>query len=135
MGVYVRVAGAYLWRGQTKAERDYYYANGSYYTAWMDVPDAWNYNAVAGIKLFDNSLIFELQYSGLKSTSGDDIRKYNAAQPTNKVNEDQVGFKTQYYFKQLKGLGVLGYYQQVINGRNTAKFNGFGAGVTYQFKI
>lgn len=135
MGVYVRVAGAYLWRGQTKAERDYYYANGSYYTAWMDVPDAWNYHAVAGIKLFDNSLLFELQYSGLKSTSGDDIRKYNAAQPTNKVNEDQVGIKTQYYFKKLKGLGVLGYYQQVINGRNTAKLNGFGGGITYQFKI
>jgi hypothetical protein len=135
MGVYVRVTGAYLWRGQTKVERDYYYANGSYYTPWMDVPDAWNYQAVAGIKLFDNSLLFELQYSSLKSTSGDDIRKYNAPQPTNKVNEDQVGVKAQYYFKQLKGLGVLGYYQQVIDGRNTAKFNGFGAGVTYQFKI
>jgi hypothetical protein len=135
MGVYVRASGAYLWRGQTKAERDYYYANGSYYTAWMDVPDAWNYNAVAGIKLFDNSLIFEMQYARLKSTSGDDIRKYNAAQPTNKVNEDQVGFKTQFYFKKPKGLGALAYYTQVIDGRNTGKFTSFGGGLTYLFKI
>lgn len=135
MGIYVRVAGAYLWRGETKAERDYYYANGSYYTAWMDVPDAWNYNAVAGMKLFDNSLLFELYYTALKSTSGDDIRKYNAAQPTNKVNEDLVGFKTQYYFKNIKGLGLLAYYNQVIEGRNTGKFASFGGGITYLFKI
>lgn len=33
MGIYARGALAYLWRGQTKAERDYYYNNGSYYTA------------------------------------------------------------------------------------------------------
>ncbi|NJM24546.1 MAG: hypothetical protein HC859_02455 [Bacteroidia bacterium] len=42
MGVYARATVSYLWRGQTKAERDYYYNNGSYYTAWMDVPNAWH---------------------------------------------------------------------------------------------
>lgn len=47
--IYARSFMAYLWRGQTKAERDYYYNNGSYYTALMDVPNAWNFQAVAGI--------------------------------------------------------------------------------------
>lgn len=134
-GPYARVAFAHLWRGMTEAERDYYYNNGSYYTALMDVPSAWNYQFVAGTWLLDNSLKIEGAYTGLKSTSGDDIRKYNAAQPTNKVMFDQVGFSVQYFAKNIKGLGALAYYNQVLNGRNTAKMGNLGVGVTYQFKI
>lgn len=135
MGLYVRVAGGHLFRGQTKAERDYYYNNGSYYTPWMDVPNAWEYNAVIGMWLLDNSLKLEGSYYAQKSTSGDDIRKYNAAQPTNKVEFDQVAGSVQYYIKPVKGLGVLAYYVQMLNGRNMAKFTSFGVGATYQFKI
>lgn len=135
MGMYVRGALAYLWRGQTKVERDYYYNNGSYYTPWMDVPSAWNYHAVAGFRTLNNSLVLEASYVGLNSTSGDDIRKYNAAQPTNEVDAGQVGFQVQHYFSKVKGLGVLGYYSQVINGKNTGKVSGFGLGATYAFKL
>jgi len=135
MGLYARMAVAHLFRGQTKAERDYYYNNGSYYTPWMDVPSAWEYSGVVGMWLLDNSLKVEVNYYGVKSTSGDDIRKYNSAQPTNKVNIDQVGFLSQYYIKPLKGFGVLAYVTQVVNGRNTGKLASFGVGATYQFKI
>ena len=38
MGLYIRATGGHLFRGETRVERDYYYANGSYYTEWMDVP-------------------------------------------------------------------------------------------------
>ncbi|MDX2301492.1 MAG: transporter [Microscillaceae bacterium] len=135
-GLYAHAALAYLWRGLTEAERDYYYNNGSYYTAFMDVPNAWNYHGSVGIWLFDNSLKVEANYMGLKSLSGDDIRAYNAPQPTNKIQFDQVGFFSQYYFKKsLKGLGVLAYYNQIIQGRNMGKFSTFGLGLTYQFKL
>ncbi|WPP52781.1 transporter [Catalinimonas niigatensis] len=134
-GIYVRGSLAHLWRGQTKAERDYYYNNGSYYTPWMDVPNAWNYDGVLGIWMLDNALRMEVNYMGLRSTSGDDIRRYNAGQPTNKVDVDQLGFFSQYYFKKLKGLGVLGYYSQIVHGRNMGKFSSFGLGATYQFSI
>ena len=134
-GVYFRGSLAYLWRGETEAERDYYYNNGSYYTAWMDVPNAWNYNVVAGKWFFDHSFHVEGVYIGQRAMSGDDIRKYNAAQPTNKVEIDQVSVNAQYFFKNIKGLGVLAYYAQMINGRNMAKFTNIGGGITYQFKI
>lgn len=134
-GIYVRGSLAHLWRGQTKAERDYYYNNGSYYTPWMDVPNAWNYDGVLGIWMLENALRMEVNYMGLRSTSGDDIRRYNAGQPTNKVDVDQLGFFSQYYFKKLKGLGVLGYYSQIVHGRNMGKFSSFGLGATYQFSI
>jgi len=134
-GFYVQGAVAHLWRGQTEIERDYYYANGSYYTAMMDVPNAWNFNGALGIWLFDNSLKFEANYIGLNCTSGDDIRKYNAGQPTNKVEFAQVGFSTQYYFKNIKGFGLLAYYTKMISGRNMGEFSNIGGGITYQFKI
>lgn len=137
MGVYAITTLSYLWRGQTKAEREYYYNNGSYFTPWMDVPSAWNYTAAVGIWLLDNSLRLEGNYTGLNSTSGDDIRKYNAPQPTNKVAFKQVGFTGQYFFKnfRIKGLGLLANYSQVISGRNSAKIQNITGGVTYQFKF
>lgn len=137
MGLYAIGSFSYLWRGQTKAERDYYYNNGSYYTPWMDVPSAWNYNVAVGSWLLNNSLRIEAGFVGLKSTSGDDIRSYNAPQPTNKVVFDQVGFTAQYFFKKfkVKGLGVLANYSQVVNGRNSAKIRNIAGGITYQFKF
>jgi hypothetical protein len=134
-GFYARTSVAYLLRGQTEAERDYYYNNGSYYTSWMDVPNAWNYNLGLGKNFFDNSLKIEANYTGFKSISGDDIRSYNAAQPTNRVEYDEISFLAQYYFKKLKGFGVLGGYSQVVDGRNISKLSNFKVGLTYAFKI
>lgn len=132
-GLYFRLSGAYLFRGYTEAERDYYYNEGSYYTAWMDVPNAIELNAVAGIWLMNDQLKLEMAYSGVKSTSGDDIRPYNAAQPTNKAQFDQVSISAQYYFSQPLGPGILIYHRRVVNGRNAPKMVSYGAGVTYQF--
>lgn len=134
-GLYALAGLAHLWRGYTRIERDYYYNNGSYYTDLMDVPDAWHFNLAAGIMLFDNSWKLEANYIGMNCTSGDDVRKYNAGQPTNKVEAGQVGFMSQYYFKNIKGLGVLAYYSKIISGRNMGQFSNLGVGVTYQFKF
>lgn len=131
--LYLRVSGAYIWRGYTKAEREYYYNNGSYYTAWMDVPSAWQYEAIVGKWFLDKTLKVELNYTGLKSTSGDDIRPYNAAQPTNKVQFDQLGIIVQYYFKSIDGLGILLSHSRTLNGLNTGKVDTYGLGVTYFF--
>ncbi len=135
MGLYVRALGGHLFRGQTEVERDYYYNNGSYYTTWMDVPSANEFSGVVGFWFFDNSLKIEASYYKLASTSGDDIRKYNAAQPTNKVVFDQVGGSIQYFTKKVKGLGLLAYYNQMLNGRNMGKVTSFGVGGTYQFSF
>jgi hypothetical protein len=134
-GLYARASLAHLWRGYTKAERDYYYNNGSYYSPWMDVPNAWNAEGVLGAWLLNHSLRFELSYSTLKSTSGDDIRAYNAPQPTNKVDMQRVGIFAQYYFPPAKNLGILVYHSRVLQGRNAPQMNNIGAGITYQFKF
>ncbi len=134
-GFYIRAALAHLWRGYTEAERDYYYNNGSYYTAWMDVPNAVTYEGILGKWFFNTSLKLELSYFSLNSTSGDDIRAYNAAQPTNKVESDRIGFSAQYFFKSIKGLGVVAYHNRIVDGRNAPKMSNTGFGITYQFNV
>lgn len=132
-GLYLRGAAAYLWRGYAKAEREYYYNNGSYYTTWMDVPNAVTFEGVVGLWTLNNSLQLELNYLGSNSTSGDDIRSYNAPQPTNNIDMDRVGIFAHYYFPSIKGLGVVAYHNRVVNGRNAAKMNSTGVGLTYFF--
>jgi hypothetical protein len=135
-GIYARSSAAYIWRGVTEVERDYYYNNGSYYTTLMDVPNAINFYGTVGTWLFNYSLRVEATYQIMNCTSGDDIRKYNSPQPTNKFEYDQVSVFAQYFFKKhLKGFGLLGYYSQMLDGRNMGEFTNIGAGATYQFNL
>ncbi len=134
-GIYLRATGAYLWKGYTEAEREYYYNDGSYYTSWMDVPNAWNFEVTAGKWFLENLLRAELSYSSMQSTSGDDIRAYNAPQPTNKVDMGRVGAFVHYYFKKPQGLGLLVYHNRIVNGRNAPEMASTGVGVTYQFSL
>lgn len=133
-GPYFRGSFAYLHRGVTEAERDYYYQEGSFYTATMDVPDAIHAQIAVGSWFLQKKLRVEANMTTLRCASGDDIRAYNSPQPTNKVDFDQVGGFAQYYFKKESGLGVLAYYNHLFSGRNMGQFSGFGLGLTYQFK-
>jgi hypothetical protein len=135
-GFYIRSSYAYIKRGETEVERDYYYNNGSYYTTLMDVPDATNFYGTIGKWFFNYALRVEATYQSMNCLSGDDIRAYNSPQPTNKFEYEQVSFFAQYFFKtQLKGLGLLGYYSKMFDGRNMGEFTNIGGGVTYQFKV
>lgn len=134
-GLYFRSSAAHIWRTETEVERDYYYNNGSFYTNMMDVPNAWQYQAVAGIWLMDDHLKLEAAFTGLHCTSGDDIRPWNAGQPTTKSDFQNIGGSVQYYLKAVPGLGALVFYDTVIGGRNAGKTSTIGGGVTYQFSI
>jgi hypothetical protein len=134
-GFFARGAFAYLWRGQTEVERDYYYNNGSFYSNRMDVPSAVNYNAVLGYWTRNNALRIEGQYMGIACLTGDDIRAYNAPQPTNKASFSQAGLMAQYYFPQLPGLSIIGYYSSTLTGRNTGKSSQYGGGIAYVFSF
>ena len=134
-GLYFRASYAYLHRGATEAERDFYYADQAYYTAKMDVPNAFQGQLTLGSWLFNYRLRVEASLNTIRSTSGDDIRVYSMPQPTNKVNFDRVEGFAQYYFKSGgKGFGLIASYQQAISGRNMGQFSGYGLGITYQFK-
>jgi len=134
-GLVFRAAFAYLWRGQSEIERDYYYQDGSVYSSFMNVPDALNIHAAIGYWAFDNRLRLEATYMSLNCLNGDDIRSYNRPQPTNKTEVSQVGAWAQYYINSERGLGALAYINQTISGRNMGKATTIGVGLTYQFKV
>lgn len=132
-GPYFRISGAYLHRGATQAERDFYYEDDAFYTSTMDIPDALHAQASLGSWFFQKKLRVEASLTSLRCASGDDIRTYNSPQPTNKVDFDRVEGFAQYYFNNVKGLGVLAYYNHMFSGRNMGQFSGYGLGLTYQF--
>jgi hypothetical protein len=134
-GLVFRAALAYLWRGQTEIERDYYYQDGSVYSSFMNVPNALNFHGAIGYWAFDNRLRLEATYMSLNCLTGDDIRSYNRPQPTNKMEVSQVGAWAQYYINSERGLGALAYVNQTISGRNMGKATTIGVGLTYQFKV
>jgi hypothetical protein len=134
-GPYFRASYSYLHRGVTEAERDFYYTDQAYYTAKMDVPNAFLGQVTLGSWMFKKKLRVEASLTTIKSTSGDDIREYSMPQPTNKVDFDRVEGFAQYYFNSNgRGFGLIASYQKAISGRNMGQFSGYGLGITYQFK-
>ena len=98
-GPYFRASYSYLHRGVTEAERDFYFADqDAYYTAKMDVPNAFLGQVTIGSWMFKKKLRVEASLTAIKSTSGDDIRVYSMPQPTNKVDFNRVEGFAQYYF-------------------------------------
>jgi hypothetical protein len=134
-GPYIRASYSYLHRGVTEAERDFYYTDQAYYTAKMDVPNAFLGQVTLGSWMFKKKLRVEASLTAINSTSGDDIRVYSMPQPTNKVDFDRVEGFAQYYFNSNgRGFGLIASYQKAISGRNMGQFSGYGLGITYQFK-
>ncbi|MFC0263882.1 transporter [Fontibacter flavus] len=134
-GLFFRAALAYIWRGQTEVERNYYYQNGSVYSSFMNVPNALNIHGAIGYWTLQKRLRLEATYMSFNCLSGDDIRAYNRPQPTNKMEVSQIGAWAQYYIKEDRGLGALAYVNQTLSGRNMGKATTIGIGLTYQFKV
>jgi len=133
-GPYFRASYSYLHRGITEAERDFYYANGAYYTSKMDVPNAFLGQVTLGSWMFNKKLRVEASLTTVRSTSGDDIRVYSMPQPTNKVDLDRIEGFAQYYFGSNRSFGIIASYHHLFSGRNMGQFSGYGLGLTYQFK-
>lgn len=135
-GPYFRVSYSYLHRGVTEAERDFYYSvQEAYYTAKMDVPNAFFGQVTLGSWMLNHKLRVEASLTSIRSASGDDIRTYCMPLPTNKVDFDRVeGFAQYYLTSNGRGFGLIASFQQAVSGRNMGQFSGYGLGITYQFK-
>jgi len=134
-GFYARGSIAYHLRGYTEIERDFYYNNGPVYSNLMNVPNAINIHGALGFLTMEGRLRLEFTYTGIKCLSGDDIRRWNRPQPTNKMMFDQIGGFAQYYFPKWSQFSLVAYVNTMVAGRNMGKFTNASLGATYQFKI
>lgn len=132
-GWYARLAGTYAWRGYARADREYYYNQGSFYTHWMDVPSVSSAELVWGKWLFMHSWQLEINYMVQNSIGGDDIRPYAAPQPTNNSDFGRLGIFSHYYFTKSKSFGLVLYHHRIIHGRNAPELSITGGGINYLF--
>ena|SRR5258706_3080403 len=135
MGVYLRGQAAYHLRGNSSAERDYYYTTHGVYSDKIDMPDAITWGATIGTWLFDNSLKIEADYTGLNSLDGFDIRRQDAGFPSNKMVFTRIGGSIQYYVPGIHGFGFIVSANQVLTGMNVGKSTVFSGGLTYFFPV
>jgi hypothetical protein len=129
-GLYLRSSIEYNQRGYATAWRNYYYNGGSYYTDQMDVPNIVTYEVSIGKWWAHDRLQTEVGYTGMQCLSGDDIRRQNMPQPTNKTDMTAVKGKLR-YFSSSKKWSVFGQYDHVITGRNVGQGQGITLGLTY----
>jgi hypothetical protein len=101
----------------------------------MDVPSATNAELVLGAWLFKRSLQVEAAGIHQPSLSGDDIRRQNMPQPTNKMDFTSLGGRLRYFPSFVKGLSLMGGYTRVLQGRNVGKSTVISGGLTWQFFI
>ncbi|MBK6543895.1 MAG: transporter [Saprospiraceae bacterium] len=135
LGIYARLTAAYLLRGTSTIERNYYYTSEGYYSNEVDVPNATHLTGTLGCWFFDKSLKVEGSYEQFNTLKGHDIRRQDAGFISNKMEASSIQFGAQYYTKAINGLGVLVNYSQTLEGRNVGKNSGFLVGITYQFSI
>lgn len=134
-GLYIRASYAYLHRTTTEAERDYYYADKGIYTTTMDVPNATSAEVALGSWLLNRSIQIEATAMTQTSLTGDDIRRQNQPQPTNKMDFTNANVRFRYFPTFFKGFSLIGGYSQVFEGRNIGKSSVISGGITYQFPL
>lgn len=134
-GPYLRAQIGHHWRGHATIERDYYYTTQGFYTDQVKVPSAITYGFTLGSWLLQNSLKVEAVYDGMITQGGHDIRRQDVGFPSNRMIFARVGGGIQYYFSQIKGLGLLASGTYILEGRNLGQSTTFTGGILYQFGV
>jgi hypothetical protein len=134
-GMYGRLGAAYLHRGTTTAERDYYYTDRGIYSTAMDVPDALQVELSVGSWLWRHTLQAEAGGIHQPSLYGDDIRRQNAPQPTNKADMTGVLVRLRYFPTIIRGGSLSAGYQRVLRGRNIGRSTVISGAITWQFGL
>lgn len=131
---YARAGFGYYHRTETEIERDFHYNNGPVYSNLMDVPSVTQYELAIGQWILKTKLQLELTLNNQTGLSGDDIRRQNSPQPTNKMNFTNGNFYVRYFPEFINGFSVFGSYYKTFAGRNVGQSQGLIAGFTYFIK-
>jgi hypothetical protein len=128
-GIYTTVFASYIYRSNIDVDKDSYsYDAVLYNTTEVPVPNA--YDAALKIGYLKSNFQAEVFLEQLSFLSGDNIRKNDAPNPSNKLQTTTLGFYAKY---QPKNIGINTRISDVIDGLNVAKTFNISAGIIYQF--
>jgi len=130
-GWFANISGGYTWRSNVTLDRPAHYVAGEgdvrSYEAFL--PNQLDLFAAVGFH--KGAIQAQLQYTGMHSTSGDDIRPQAMPEVGNKMNFGKAGALAMYYVPMVKGLAVRGSVDYTFAGRNVGRSTTLLAGVLY----
>jgi hypothetical protein len=129
-GWFANVSGGYTWRSNVTLDRESHY----YDSHEVNSHEAFLPNQVdlfATLGFHKGAIQAQLQYSGMHTIKGDDIRRQAMPEVGNKMNFGKVGALAMYYVPVVKGLAVRGSIDYTFAGRNVGQSTTLLAGVLY----
>jgi len=130
-GWFANVSGGYTWRSNVTLDRPAHYVDGEGNVRSNEafLPNQLDLFASAGFQ--KGAIQGQLQYTGLYTVSGDDIRRQAMPEVGNQMKFGKVGALAMYYVPVVRGLAVRGSVDYTVAGRNVGQSTTLLAGVLY----
>jgi hypothetical protein len=129
-GWFANVSGGYTWRSNVDMDRPSHWANGEL----VNSNEAWvpnQFDLFGALGFHKGAIQAQVQYSGLRTRHGDDIRRQAMPEVSNQMNFGKIGALAMYYVPVVKGLAVRGSIDYTVSGRNVGQSTTLLAGVLY----
>jgi hypothetical protein len=135
-GLYVNGSAAYVFRGNAKLDRNYYYTGDQLYLSnQVAMPNQLEYIVSAGYRKHDIMLVGN--YSEQQTRGGGDIRRQDAPFVSNRMNFAKAGGSAvlPIPLHWVKGLQYWFTYSNTFDGRNVGKSNTITTGFMYLVRL
>lgn len=121
-------------RSDVTIDRTAYYTTELIYSNKVSMPAVTGYNVRIGWREKIDTYA-ELVLDGMNTMGGFDIRRDDMPFLSNDMEAIRVGFNGKYLLPGMRGLSVMGAFQQVLSGRNTGKSTAYTLGLVYQLNL
>jgi len=121
-------------RSDVTIDRTAYYTTELIYSNIVSMPPVTGYNLRLGWRKAIDTYA-ELVVDRMNTIGGFDIRRNDMPFLSNDMEALKVGFNGKYLIPGMRGLSVMGAFQQVLSGRNTGKSSGYTLGLVYQLNL
>jgi hypothetical protein len=130
-GWFANVSGGYTWRSNVTLDRPAHYVEGDGNVRSHEafLPNQLDLFASAGFH--KGAIQGQLQYTGMHTLGGDDIRRQAMPEVGNQMNFGKVGALVMYYVPVVKGLAVRGSVDYTVAGRNVGQSTTLLGGILY----
>lgn len=129
--IFVTGSVTYTLRDNIKIDRTSYYTTSLHLTNEVEMPDMAGFHLKAGYRT--DKLVAEVNYNGMYTLGGFDIRKNDMPFPSNKMIATAAGVNVKYFPHFLPGLSVNAGGNYVVTGRNVGQATTIEAGIFYAF--
>ena len=130
-GWFTNVSGGYTWRSNVTLDRPAHFVDGEGNVRSNEAFLPNQFDLFAAVGFHKGAIQGQLQYSGMYTAGGDDIRKQAMPEVGNQMNFGKIGALAMYYVPVVKGLAVRGSVDYTVAGRNVGRSTTILGGILY----